>query len=109
VISCGTHTDFYLTEGVGGKPGWAWIFILEGLFTILVAIASYWMVHDFPDEATFLTPDDRARVLRRLRADKQTSATHESFQMKYFWQSVTDWKTLCFGRIPSITSLGSVH
>jgi hypothetical protein len=69
---------------------------LEGLATILVGIASYWMVHDFPAEATFLTPDDRARVLRRLRADKQASAFHEAFQMKYFWQAVTDWKTFCF-------------
>ncbi|KAH7401851.1 MFS nicotinic acid transporter-like protein Tna1 [Phaeosphaeria sp. MPI-PUGE-AT-0046c] len=85
--------------GVGGKPGWAWIFILEGLATILVGIASYWMVHDFPAEATFLTPDDRARVLRRLRADKQASANHEKFQMKYFWQSVKDWKTLMFAII----------
>jgi MFS family permease len=57
------------------------------------------MVHDFPAEATFLTPDDRARVLRRLRADKQASANHESFQVKYFWQSVKDWKTLCFAVI----------
>jgi len=23
-------------EGVGGRPGWAWIFILEGLVTIVV-------------------------------------------------------------------------
>jgi MFS family permease len=61
------------------------------------------MVHDFPAEATFLTPDDRARVLRRLRADQQASANHEEFQMKYFWQSVKDWKTWMFA---IITQLG---
>jgi MFS family permease len=86
-------------DGIGGKPGWAWIFILEGLATIVVGIVSYWMVHDFPDEATFLTPDDRARVLRRLKADKQSSAEHEKFQMKFFWASVGDWKTLCYAVI----------
>ncbi|XP_014555698.1 hypothetical protein COCVIDRAFT_101654 [Bipolaris victoriae FI3] len=86
-------------DGVGGKPGWAWIFILEGLTTILVGVASYWMVHDFPAEATFLSPDDRARVLRRLRADQQASSGHEEFQTKYFWQSVKDWKTLSFAII----------
>lgn len=57
------------------------------------------MVHDFPAEATFLSPDDRARVLRRLREDQQASAHHEKFQMKYFWQSVKDWKTLMFAII----------
>lgn len=54
------------------------------------------MVHDFPAEATFLSDDDRARVLRRLRADNQASAGHEKFQMKYFWASVKDWKTWMF-------------
>ncbi|KAF2084259.1 putative MFS transporter [Saccharata proteae CBS 121410] len=83
-------------KGIGGKPGWAWIFILEGLATILVGIASYWMVHDFPDEAKFLTPQDRERVIRRLKADQQSSAEHEEFKMTYFWASVTDWKTWAF-------------
>lgn len=86
-------------DGIGGKPGWAWIFILEGLATCFVGIASYWMVHDFPDRATFLTLDDRARVIRRLKADKQSSAEHEKFKMSYFWNSVKDWKTWAFAVI----------
>ncbi|KAK8180316.1 major facilitator superfamily domain-containing protein [Phyllosticta capitalensis] len=87
-------------KGVGGKPGWAWIFLLEaGLATILVGIASYWLVHDFPDDAKFLSPIDRARVIARLKADKQSSAEHENFQMRYFWASVRDWKTWLFAVI----------
>ncbi|EXJ66437.1 uncharacterized protein A1O5_10589 [Cladophialophora psammophila CBS 110553] len=80
-------------HGVGGKAGWAWIFILEGLLTIIVGIASYWMVHDFPDTATFLSADDRVRVYHRLKTDQQSSAEHEAFKWKYFWASVRDWKT----------------
>lgn len=86
-------------NGIGGKPGWAWIFILEGLATVLIAIASYWMVHDFPDEAKFLSDDDRKRVIRRLKLDGQASANHESFQMRYFWESVRDWKTWAFALV----------
>ncbi|KAL8877263.1 MAG: hypothetical protein Q9198_004686 [Flavoplaca austrocitrina] len=80
-------------DGVGGKPGWAWIFILEGLATIVVGVASFWMVQDFPDEAKFLTDDERRRVLRRLAADKQGSSKHEDFRSAYIWQVVKDWKT----------------
>lgn len=80
-------------DGIGNKKGWAWIFILEGLATIFVGIASFWMVFDFPDEATFLSDIDRQRVLRRLKADQQSSAEHEEFKMSYFWASVKDWKT----------------
>jgi hypothetical protein len=57
------------------------------------------MVHDFPAEATFLSPDDRARVLRRLRSDNQASSGQEDYNTKYFWQSVKDWKTLAFAII----------
>ncbi|KAL8731511.1 MAG: hypothetical protein Q9166_003357 [cf. Caloplaca sp. 2 TL-2023] len=85
--------------GVGGKPGWAWIFILEGLATILIGVASFWMVFDFPDEATFLSEVDRERVIRRLKADQQSSAEHEDFQMAYFWASVKDWKTWLYATI----------
>ncbi|KAM5434945.1 hypothetical protein McaMca56_006555 [Microsporum canis] len=80
-------------DGVGGKAGWEWIFILEGLATIVIAVASFWMVQDFPDTATFLSEDDRKRVILRLSKDKQSSAGHEDFKMSYFWASVKDWKT----------------
>lgn len=46
-------------DGIGGRPGWAWIFILEGLATILAASASFWIIQDFPDTAKFLTDTER--------------------------------------------------
>ena len=80
-------------QGIGGRPGWAWIFILEGLATVVLGIVSFWMVHDFPDEAKFLSVDDRRRVIRRLKEDDQSSAEHEEFKMAYFWAALKDWKT----------------
>lgn len=46
-------------NGVAGRTGWSWIFILEGLFTILCAIASFWVIQDFPETAKFLTSTER--------------------------------------------------
>ncbi|OAQ68887.1 MFS transporter [Pochonia chlamydosporia 170] len=80
-------------DGLRGIAGWAWIFIIEGLLTIVVGFISYFMVHDFPDEARFLTPEDRARVLLRLKNDKQHSAQHEDFKWDYMWAAIKDWKT----------------
>lgn len=45
-------------NGIAGKPGWSWIFILEGIFTVLVGVASFWIVQDFPETANFLTEDE---------------------------------------------------
>ncbi|KAL8648712.1 MAG: hypothetical protein Q9226_005887 [Calogaya cf. arnoldii] len=86
-------------DGVGGKDGWAWIFILEGIVTVAVGIASFWMVFDFPDEATFLSPVDRERVIRRLKEDQQSSAEHEEFKSSYLWASLKDWKTWLYAVI----------
>lgn len=85
--------------GIGNKQGWAWIFILEGLATVLVGLLSFFLVFDFPDEATFLSGVDRERVIRRLKADQQSSAEHESFKMEYFWASIKDWKTYVYAAI----------
>lgn len=46
-------------DGIGGKAGWAWIFILEGLFTVLCAIASFGILQDFPETAKFLSETER--------------------------------------------------
>ena len=54
-------------DGVGGLAGWKWIFILEGLLTVAVAIAAFFMLHDFPDTASFLTVEEKAWVVHRLK------------------------------------------
>lgn len=33
------------------RPGWAWIFIIEGVATMFVGIFCWWMVFDWPDTA----------------------------------------------------------
>ncbi|KAJ7180780.1 MFS general substrate transporter [Mycena filopes] len=80
-------------EGIGGKHAWAWIFILEGLATVLAGAASFWIIQDFPDTAKFLTEAERTVVIRRLQSDDQFSAAGEKLKMKYIWKSILDWKT----------------
>lgn len=79
-------------DGKGGLAGWRWIFVLEGLLTVIVAVMSFWMVHDFPDDARFLTEEDRARVIRRLRLDQQASSKHEEWSTRYLYDGLRDWK-----------------
>lgn len=80
-------------HGVGGRPGWAWIFILEGLATVVAAFFSYWVIQDFPDSAKFLTEQERVFVIRRLQDDMQFSASGETFKKESIYKSLKDWKT----------------
>lgn len=36
-------------KGFGGRPGWAWIFILEGIVTIFIALFAKFIIHDSPE------------------------------------------------------------
>lgn len=71
----------------------AWIFIIEGLVTVIAGAASFFIIQDFPDTAKFLSTAERAFVIRRLQQDDQFSAAGEKLRMKYIWKSIFDWKT----------------
>ncbi|CZT20660.1 related to putative tartrate transporter [Ramularia collo-cygni] len=58
-------------DGVGDLAGWRWIFILEGLATVVVAVSAYFLLFDYPDTASFLSPEERAFVAYRLKYDGQ--------------------------------------
>ncbi|KAH8155576.1 uncharacterized protein LAJ45_00586 [Morchella importuna] len=77
-------------KGIAGKPGWAWIFILEGLVTVIVAFVAYWAINDYPETAKFLTPEEKIEVTRRLKADRTSLA--DEYDIKYFFHAVKDWK-----------------
>jgi hypothetical protein len=57
-------------DGVAGYSGWRWIFILEGLATIVIAVIAKFVVVDWPETARFLTEDERALLLSRLSGDQ---------------------------------------
>ncbi|KAF7301835.1 MFS domain-containing protein [Mycena indigotica] len=79
--------------GIAGRPAWAWIFILEGLVTIVVGILSFWFVQDFPDTAKFLTEEERTFVIRRLQDDGLFSAGGERIRWKSIVASLKEKKT----------------
>lgn len=84
-------------DGVGGLAGWRWIFILEGLLTVVVALVAPFAIHDSPETATFLTEEERAFVIHALRiqnsADSREMIQDESkFHIKYVIAAFKDWQ-----------------
>ncbi|KAG9313544.1 major facilitator superfamily domain-containing protein [Chiua virens] len=78
-------------EGVGGLHGWQWIFCLEGIVTVLIAFAGFFVMYDYPNTASFLTETERSYLVNVLRADSQHLATH--FDFRFVLQALKDYKT----------------
>ena len=85
--------NFFLTIWSLSYVPRAWIFILEGLLTVIAGAMSFFIIQDFPDTARFLTEPERACVVRRLQADDQFSAAGEELRWKYIFASLLDVKT----------------
>lgn len=77
-------------DGTAGKPGWAWIFILEGILTVIVAFSAFWFIHDSPETAKFLTKDEKEEVRYRLIHD--TDGLADYYDIKFLWDAFLDWK-----------------
>ncbi|KAF3064097.1 putative transporter C11D3.18C [Daldinia childiae] len=61
-------------QGIRGYNGWRWIFILEGILTCLVAVVFYFVFPSFPEEAKWLTEEERTYIKARLQADQGHNA-----------------------------------
>jgi len=70
-------------DGIGGRPGWAWIFILEGIFSCLMGILGFFLIPSTPQELKFLSSDQKGLLIRRLARDKPSSnITFDHFSFK---------------------------
>ena len=47
-------------EGAGGLAGWQWLFILEGIPSVLLGFSVLYLLPDGPHDATWLAADERA-------------------------------------------------
>ncbi|KAH7409409.1 major facilitator superfamily domain-containing protein [Cadophora sp. MPI-SDFR-AT-0126] len=56
-------------DGAAGLEGWRWLFILQGIFTFIVAIVGTWFLPDDPTVTRWLTPEERILANERIKRD----------------------------------------
>ncbi|KAK2466573.1 hypothetical protein APHAL10511_001435 [Amanita phalloides] len=79
-------------SGTRGFLGWSWIFIIEGLATVIVGFIAFFILVDFPATAQFLTPEERAFVVHKKKYDNSSVGEEENFEMRHFWAALLDWQ-----------------
>ena len=75
-------------DGIRGYSSWRWIFILEGIATILIGISSYYLVSDFPEDVSWLNDEERRFVIARAGAIRETAQTVTVRDVKWIFSDV---------------------
>ena len=55
-------------DGVDGLSGWQWLFLFEGVPTVLIGISVLFVLKDGPEVAEWLKPEERTWLKSELRA-----------------------------------------
>ena len=56
-------------DGTMGLKGWQWLFIVEGVPSVLLGLVTWFYLTDRPEHATWLTPEQKAWLASKLNAE----------------------------------------
>jgi MFS transporter, ACS family, tartrate transporter len=78
-------------DGVGGLQGWQWLFVVEGITTVLLGISVLFILKDGPDKADWLRADEKLWLANELERDHarygatKHHAFGDAFRMPAVW------------------------
>ncbi|KAF2271751.1 MFS general substrate transporter [Westerdykella ornata] len=83
-------------DGRAGLSGWQWIFLIEGLIPVALALVIWKILPDSPETASFLKQEERDFLVRRLA--EETGSGHgrvtnqDKINKKHIVAGLSDWK-----------------
>lgn len=66
-----------------GMDGWRWMFILEGIPAVILGIVTLFYLTDRPEQAKWLTSDERNWLMKELKHEKEEKAKAEFGQKQH--------------------------
>ncbi|KAL3961126.1 hypothetical protein ACCO45_006243 [Purpureocillium lilacinum] len=83
-------------EGIAHLGGWSWIFILEGLATIVIAICMYIFLPDGPATAKFLTQEEKRFIITRLETETGSgegrTTNSDKLTVRQVMEALKEWR-----------------
>ena len=95
IISC--FSAIYHMDGACGIAGWRWIYIIEGIITIVYGMICFYLVPSSFEKAHFLNEDDKVVMRYRAKVTHQYSGGSGEFTLKDIVVAAKDIKTWIHG------------
>ncbi|ABD88264.1 MFS transporter [Rhodopseudomonas palustris] len=93
-------------DGILGLRGWQWLFILEGIPTVLLGVVCLFVLTDKPAQASWLTAEQRNWLVGRMESE---AAARKPVGHLSLWQLATNKYFLVMGLVCSgASATGSV-
>jgi MFS transporter, ACS family, tartrate transporter len=78
-------------DGLFGLRGWQIMYIAEAIPTVLIGFATFLVLTDRPEQAKFLTAEERAWLIARIASERKAKEAVRTFTL---WQAMVDPKVL---------------
>ncbi|WP_025152035.1 MFS transporter [Morganella morganii] len=62
-------------HGWMGRPGWFWMFVIEGLPAVVIGIFAFFWLDDSPEKARFLTAEEKKALTEQLASENAKTET----------------------------------
>jgi MFS transporter, ACS family, tartrate transporter len=87
-----------------GLAGWQWLFLVEGLPSVMLGVAVLWFLTDRPSQATWLTAEERVWLDTHLIAERAQRQAHHGISLRRVFTHRTVWE---LGIIYALASAGT--
>jgi sugar phosphate permease len=87
-------------SGVGGLAGWQWLFLAEGIPSVVVGIWVIFYLDSSIEEAKWLTPEEKALLAKNIVAEEKDKTEHrlvDAFKSIKVWVLCVIYFTLMIG------------
>lgn len=58
-----------------GRPGWFWMFVIEGLPAVVIGVFAFFWLDDSPEKARFLTAEEKKALTEQLASENAKTET----------------------------------
>ncbi|TPX07839.1 uncharacterized protein E0L32_010526 [Thyridium curvatum] len=97
---------FDTVSGARGLSGWQWLFLAQGLLTVVAGVAIKFLLPDFPPTAKWLTDKEKAFIQARLPPNAPR-ASEANFNFREIVESLKDIRLWLFTGIWATFTVGT--